>query len=257
MAECLIKRRYNDGDTPTIVSWQNGTDAEIAAMIAAADAGQIDLTDYWSVGDERTVHLDAMTAGDAFTTAMAAQDVVLVLMDTGSQSGYVDVNNKTVNFIVGQKDCLSEKGRMNTPNTNAGSWNSCAMRTDLNSKYYNALPATFRDCLKQFKTVTATEYNASTVTTSNDYVALFAEKEIFGYDQYARSNNTELAALVQIDYYKTAANRKKKYASSNDFWWERSPYKSNANSFCLVHSGGITSYGGAASAEGIAPFMCI
>lgn len=257
MAECLIKRRYNDGGTPTIVSWQNGTDAEIAAMIAAADAGQIDLSDYWSIGDERTVHLDAMTAGDAFTTAMAAQDVVLVLMDTGTASGYKDVNNKPVNFVVGQKDCLTGTGMMNASSTatSVGSWNGSDMRADLNNKYYNALPATFRTCLKQFKTITAQTYNGSTNQISNDYIALFAEKEIFG-ERFV-SNSTEANALAQIEYYKTTSHRIKQVNGSNSNWWGRSLSSTYTGYFC-----GCFSYGDYAQAPsytdyGISPFMCI
>ena len=46
-----------------IVTWAGGTDEEIVLMVAAADAGYIDLTDYWAVGQERTVHLSAMSGG--------------------------------------------------------------------------------------------------------------------------------------------------------------------------------------------------
>lgn len=44
------------------VSWADGTDEQIAAMIQAADEGEINLADYWNVGDERTVQLSAMEA---------------------------------------------------------------------------------------------------------------------------------------------------------------------------------------------------
>ena len=38
-----------------IVDWATGTDAQIVAMVNAADNGAIDLTDYWSVGDRKSV----------------------------------------------------------------------------------------------------------------------------------------------------------------------------------------------------------
>jgi hypothetical protein len=238
-----------------IVTWSGGTDEEIKAMIDAADAGQIDLNDYWSVEDERTVHLSAMTAGNGLNNAQPEQDVTLVLMDTGANSGYKDVNNKTVNFVWGQKDCLSQKGRMNTSNTNTGSWNGCAMRADLNNKYYNALPATFRSCLKQFNVITAQTYNGSTNQTSQDYISLFAEKEVFGTTTY--SNTTEAAALSQIEYYKTTSNRIKQINGSNYYWWERSPFSSSAGNFCHVTSNGSAGGYLASDAGGVAPFGCI
>lgn len=237
-----------------IVTWADGTDEEIKAMIDAADAGQIDLNDYWSVGDERTVHLSAMTAGNGLNNAQPEQDVVHVLMDTGENSGYTDVNGKPVNFVWGQKDCLYATGRMNTSNTNTGSWNGCAMRADLNNKYYNALPATFRSCLKQFNVITAQTYNGSTNQTSQDYISLFAEKEVFGTTTY--SNTTEAAALSQIEYYKTTSNRIKQINGSNYYWWERSPYSSYGR-FCSVYSSGNAGNDRASTAAGVAPFGCI
>lgn len=251
MAECLIRRRYNNNGAPTIVTWQNGTDEEIKAMILAADAGQIDLSDYWSVGDERTVHLSAMTAGDGLNDAQPEQDVVLVLMN----EGYPGTGNEGVHFVWGQKDCLSQAGRMNTSDTNAGSWNGCAMRADLNDKYYNALPATFRSCLKQFNVITAQTYNGSTNQTSQDYISLFAEKEVFGTATY--SNTTEANALSQIEYYKTASNRIKQVNGSNYYWWERSPRSSNDTHFCCVDSNGPVYSSRASYTRGVAPFGCI
>ena len=258
---------YNEGTKSITVSckyvpekdWKDGankgTDEEIAAMIEAADNGDIDLSLYWAVNDKRTVHLSAMIAGDGLNTAQPEQDVVLVLMDTGANSGYKDVNGKPVNFVWGQENSLSEYGRMNTTDTNTGSWNGCAMRTDLNSKYYNALPAEFRACFKQFNVITAQTYNGSTNQTSQDYISLFAAKEVFGSQSY--SNSTEAAALSQIKYYETSSNRIKQAKGSNYYWWERSPRSSYAGYFCSVTSDGNADYYPANYAYGVAPFGCI
>lgn len=237
-----------------IVTWADGSDEEIKAMIDAADAGQINLNDYWSVGDERTVSLSAMAATGVGETH-AAQSVTFVLMDTGANSGYKDANDKTVNFVVGLKHCLNESGYMNSTNTNAGSWDGCARRAWCNNVFRAAIPATLRDVFKQFKTVTAETYNGSTLKTSLDYFALFAEKEIFGTRTY--SNTTEANALKQIKYYETAANRAKKANGSSSLWWDRSPTSSATGSFCVVASNGSVGNGSASNARGVAPFGCI
>lgn len=255
MGECLIRRRYKTGPAVEIVPWATGTDAQIAAMVAAADAGKISLTDHWSVGDKRTVHLSAMTAGNALTAGQPEQDVVLVLMDTGANSGYKDVNDKTVNFVWGQENSLSQYGRINTNDTNNGSWNGCYMRADLNSKYYNALPAEFRACLKQFKTVTATSWASAENQISLDYIALFAEKEVLG--SCVKSNATEAAALTQIEYYKTDANRIKQVNGSNTSWWGRSLYSGMARNWCFTQPTGTWGYTTSYSLIGVAPFGCI
>lgn len=65
-----------------IVSWANGTDEEIAAMVDAAERGEIDLTDYWTAGDTRTVHLDAMPASYG-QTAKPEMDVQMILTLSG------------------------------------------------------------------------------------------------------------------------------------------------------------------------------
>ena len=233
-----------------VVTWTLGSDEEIAAMIAAADNGDIDLGDYWSVGDERIVALAAMNGNysGGFSNSQLSQIVVFVLMDTGDNSGYKDVNNNTVNYVLGQKNCLLKPGRMNYSDTNNGSWPNCGMRTDLNNIYYNALPETFKNCLKQFKVTTG--YYASTNVTSNDYISLFAEKEVSGSRN--SSTNDEANALTQIEYYKTATNKIKQMSGSNAAWWFRSPIRSNGSAF-------VASNGSAqASTElGIAPFGCI
>ena len=90
--------------TVKIVTWATGTDAEIADMVAAADAGQISLKDYWAAGQERTVNLSAMAATGVSETH-AAQSATLVLMDstcTGFTLATTTSGGKTKpDFIVG------------------------------------------------------------------------------------------------------------------------------------------------------------
>ena len=237
-----------------IVTWAGGTDEEIVAMVEAADRGEINLSDYWAVGDTRTVQLSAMPATGVGETH-AEQNVELVLMHKG---GYKLADGSACNFVVGQKDSLAEEGYMNSSWTNSGSWDGTARRAWCNSVYKNAIPETLQPIFKQFKTITAETYKGSTNQESVDYFALPAEKEIFG--SIHNSNKTELNALFQFDWYKTASNRIKKLgiSGSADFWWERSPLYSDG--FCLMTSGGDTSVGsmnGAASKTGLAPFGCI
>ena len=249
-----------------IVTWSGGTDEEIVAMVEAADKGEINLSDYWSVGDTRTVQLSAMSA-TGVGESQSAQEVDLVLMHAG---GYelneaVASGRTTCSFIVGQKDSLATAGYMNSSNTNSGSWNGSARRTWCNSVYKNALPSTLLPIFKQFKTITAQTYNGSTNQESVDYFALPAAKEVFGGsatsagDATSHSNLTEFNALFQFDYYKTASNRVKKLGKtgSADSWWERSPYSTDSTYFCDVGGGGSADYSSASNTFGLAPFGCI
>lgn len=241
-----------------IVTWAGGTDEEVVAMVTAADAGLINLSDYWAVGDIRTVQLSAMSA-TGVGESHAAQQVDLVLMHAGGYdlNAAVASGRTKCSFVVGLKDSLAEAGYMNNSNTNSGSWNGSARRTWCNNVFRNAIPSTLRAIFKQFKTVTAQTYNGSTNQTSVDYFALPAEREIF--DARNHCNQTEYNALFQFDYYKTASNRVKKLGKTGtaSFWWERSPIDGNSAYFCRVNSNGAADYSGASGNRGLAPFGCI
>ena len=233
-----------------IVSWADGTDEEIAAMVAAADAGKLNLSDYWHEGDERTVHLSAMSA-TGVGESHAAQDVVMVLTDPGH---FTLSNGKPCNFVVLQKDCLKEYGYMNSHSTNSGGWDACLRRTWCNSVYRNAIPATLRSAFKQFKVRTANDYGSG-VTESTDWFALPSEMEVFGSTTYA--NSSAESENTQLNWYKTSSNRIKRMNSSACWWWERSPSSGNYYSFCRVVSDGTAYANDASFTSGLAPFGCI
>ena len=238
--------------TLKIVSWASGTDEQIAAMVAAADAGQIDLSDYWSAGDTRTVHLSAMAATGVGETH-AAQNVQFVLTDPGH---YTLANEKACNLVVLQKDSLSEYGYMNSSATNSGGWNNCARRAWCNNVYRNAVPASLRGIFKQFKVRTANG-SGSGVTESTDWFSLFSEKEVFGSTTYA--NSSAESQNTQLNWFKTSSNRIKKNGMNGSArnWWERSPNSGYSRYFCGVADSGTADYWIANSARGLAPFGCI
>lgn len=243
-----------------IVTWAGGTDEEIVKMVQLADQGLINLSDYWAVGDTRTVHLSAMSATGVGETH-AEQDVELVLMHAG---GYELADGSTCNFVVGQKDCLNEIGYINSTGTNSGSWDRSARRAWCNSTYKNAIPSTLQPIFKQFKTITAETYNGTTLKMSLDYFAFPAAKEVFGGSASSAgkvtgfSNLTEFNALFQFDWYKTASNRVKKIGETGraSSWWERSPSYYGGSDFCAVSNGSADSYR-ADYAREMAPFGCI
>ena len=235
---------------PKIVSWADGTDEQIAAMVAAADAGQINLSDYWSAGDTRTVRLSSMTA-TGVGESHAAQSVQFVLSDPGH---FTLASGKKCNFVVNMKDCLNEYGIMKYTNNNAGGWNGCARRTWCNDVFRNAIPSGLRPAFKQFKTKAATGTGTAS-TTSTDWFSLPSEMEVFGRvtyaDSYAESGNT------QLNYYKTSSNRMKKVRGSLDWWWERSPSRNFSARFCVVVADGSANDDRASDAHGLSPFGCI
>lgn len=248
-------KQKDSGGEVEIVSWIDGTAAQIKAMLDAEKAGQINTSDYWNVGDKRTFHLSAISAftknGVEIIAAQSAQSVEIALAHKGL---YKDANNETVCWVVAFVDCLAQQGKMNGTNTNNGSWDDSDIREYLNDYVFPAMSADDQALFTQFKTITANPYNGTTLETSVDNLALFAEKEIFGVATYG--NATEAAALTQIDYYKTIETHTK-YASGNlCYWWERSPTKDFDSAFCLSNVGNA-SFNPAGQNQGISPFGCI
>lgn len=255
MVVFLNRYRPHNKEPVEIVSWADGTAAQIKAMLDAEKAGTINTADYWNVGDKRTFHLAAISAftvnGVEIIAAQPSQDVEIALAHKGL---YKDTNNNSVSWVATFVDCLSQKGKMNGTNINSGSWDDSAIRTYLNDYVFPAMSAEDRAIFTQFKTITANPYNGNSLETSIDYLALFAEKEIFGVATY--SNETEANALTQIDYYKPADSHIKTVNGNQDYWWERSPEKNYDSAFCLVNIGGA-SFNPASDKFGISPFGCI
>ncbi len=244
-----------------IVTWATGTDAEIADMVAAADAGQISLKDYWAAGQERTVSLAAMAATGVGETH-AAQSATLVLMDstcTGFTLAATTSGGKTnPDFIVGLKNSLLEEGYMNLSDTNANGWSECARRTWCNDVFRQAIPASIRGIFKQFKWKQGKGGgNSSGILETTDFFGLAPEKAVFGSATYSQTD--EAALYTQWDWYKASTNRIKKLGDngSADSWQECSPISSNPYGFCRVSSNGSTNYSNASRAFGLAPFGCI
>lgn len=216
----------------TIVTWADGTDAEIAAMVAAADAGGINLTDYWHVGDERVVRLNAIPASGSNSygswsenDSHVAQDITLVLMDTDHYELTTPVlgtngNQRTkCSFVVGMKNTLLRSGYM-LQKSSTYYWSDNRRRDWLNTAFIGALPSTLVGIFKQFKSLS---YTTNDVQYTDDYFSLFAEREIL--DARNKSQVIEWNALSQIEYYKTIANRRKKIGNTGEddaTYWTRS-----------------------------------
>ena len=237
-------------------SWSTGSDAEIQEMAAYAKAGSVDLTQYWSVGDMRTVSQSAKAA-TGVGESHVAQNVQVVLM----HKNWKDAKGVTHPFLWGLKDGLAngtsgEYGHMNSSNTNSGGWNGCARRKWCNNVFFPALPAWLQEATGTTAVKTANGSSSSTVISS-DRCFLPAEFEIFGTNIYA--NSSAESGLTHIEYYKTASNRIKKQGPSGSayVWLERSPYSGNSGYFCLVGSSGTANFDGASGGRLLAPCGCI
>lgn len=226
-----------------VPDWGSCTDEELAVALEKHYAGEIDLHEHWKVEDEIARPL----------TLTTGEQIELVLM----HPTYPLVDGGTAAFVVGMKDCLNGYFGMNSSSTNAGGWNGCARRSRLNSTIYNQIPESFRQNLKLMNVWTASGGSQAGTegVYSIDYLALPAEKEVFGSN--TRADSSIESQLFQFEWYKTSSNRIKKVYGSNDWWWERSPYRSDTYAFCAVYSDGSADYTLADSSGGVSFFGCI
>lgn len=255
-----------------IVTFADGTDAEIEKMIEAHYAGKINIGDYWAVGDKRIIHHNAMDA-TGVSEPHKANDYAYVIIGIEHDDLVTAINGKTKAAITIQTermlyldttteynnscDASHEYGYINSSNTNSGGWEDCARRTWCNNVYKKCLPTYFQNMMKQVKKLTSVGSQSSTIKTSNDYAFLPSEIEIFG-----RITHSFAGEGKQYQYFKNAtANNYKKprygrvYASG--YYWERSPRSNNSDCFCVVSIDGSTIYDNASSTYGVAPCLCI
>lgn len=255
-----------------IVTFADGTDAEIVKMIEAHYAGKISIGDYWAVGDKRTIHHNAMAA-TGVSESHEANDYAYVIIGIEHDDLVTAINGKTKAAITIQTermlyldttteyntsyDTSHECGHMNSSDTNSGGWEGCARRTWCNNVYKQCLPTYVQNMMKQVKKLTSVGNQSSTIKASNDYAFLPSEIEIFGSTTYSFAGEGK-----QYQYFKNAtANRYKKpsYNSSyvSGYYWTRSSYSNTSGSFCLVDRGGSVGPGSASNTRGVVPCLSI
>lgn len=240
-------------NTLEIVGWKNATDEQIVAMIQALDAGDISASDLpWAVGDERTINLNAISAG-TYNAAHAAQSATLVIMNVGAYNG-------TGHYVVGLKNSLKETEKMEESNTNANGWHGSRGKKCCDA-IFNMIPSSINSIFKEFTVYSGTKGGTDSpgITAASGKLSLFAEKEIFGTKTYSTQSEISDSRISKIKYYETTANRIKKLGDdgSANGWWERSPYCNNTNYFCLVTANGAADYYNATNSFGFAPFGVI
>ena len=251
---------YVVADMLKVGSFGSLTDKQLVDLVAAADRGEIDLYEDagWRVGDERRVTLSAMPAANVQETHVS-QTVTLVLLDRGvyTLTNAVSSGRTKCSFVVGLKECLKERGKMNNADTTSGSWNSSIRRKWCNNEFKNSIPSSILPIFKQVRVITAGTYNGTTNQTTNDWFFLPAEKEC--HTPVSNSNATEANALSVLNHYQTDSNLTKKYNTTTTVagWWTRSPHKSNAQCWVLRTEDGKWSGYKATSGLGLSPIGCI
>lgn len=246
-----------------IVSWAGATEIEIANMLTAHYNGEIDIADYWAVGDTRNMNLSQIPTGNV-SESQPAQTVELVIIGIEHDELLNPIKSKSRAAITVQvKNCLSEIGCMHSASAlSAISWAECVRREWCNLDFKNALPTTISKIVKPVIKLTnrfSTTESERTHATTNDSVFLPSEWEMFGAQSLSK---TEYGSLepdgIQYEYMNTASNRIKQVNGVDVQWWCRTSYSGTSYEMYLSTStDGDVVAGNAGSNRGIAPVFCL
>jgi len=251
-----------------LVSFADGTDAEIVAMVQAADEGKIDLTDYWNVGDERVVRLNTIAASGtnsygtwSVSESHVEQDITLVLMDGAHYDLTTPVldkdgNQRTkCNFVVGLKNALVESG--NISSSEKTMWKNTSRYKWCNAAFAGAIPQTLIGMFKSFKVGSAADNYGNTIGYTDDLFSLFANREILN-DSSSVPPTAEWSTLTQIEHYKTDSNKIKKAgdAGSEVAYFTRS-VRATSDAYYAISKFGTSVTGSSSDRYYLAPFGCI
>lgn len=209
-------------------------------QIAQACADRDPILDSWLVGDEK----DEVINGETLTFVIVGKD----------HDDLADGSGKAP-LTFGMKNLMAETRKMNSSNTNSGSFAGSAMYSWLSGTIYPNLPTELKDAIKAVNKKTSSGGASSTIRTDAMYLWLFAEIEVFGSTTYSYAGEG-----TQYPYFATSAERIKRLsngAGAASYWWERSPYRNNSGHFCGVDTSGSASSSYASSSSGVCFGFCI
>lgn len=239
----------NDSEELKIVTWADGTDEEIIAMIEAHYNGDINISNYWAVGDSRSISLSAMSA-TYVRESHNAQTQEFIIIGIEHDDLVEAVKGKTKAAITVQmKNVMDNTGCMNTSNSKTCEWGTSDRRNWCNEVFKNAIPAILSNNIK----LVQKKYYYGKI--SNDYCFILHYVEMFA----AKDGSSEAQDGTQYKYYQTASKVKHNKNNVASSYWTRKPYVSgNTKGFFYVSTNGSNVIGsGGYSYYGISPAFCI
>ena len=249
---------------------------ETIRIIADQGAG----TNYWNVGDTKSIVLNGLIQGTTFSNITV--NVFIIGFDhnsnlEGTNRIHFQFGKTTSGTAIALCDRLYNKVVeyrfcMNLSNTNSGGWNGSYGRNTLlgnngtptsppANSFIAALPSDLRTVMKSVNKYTDNTGNSiieSAVTATTDYFFLLSVFEVSGTTSYGNPN--EENKQVQYAYY-SAGNSKVKFKhdapTTSVLWWLRSPRSSSTAQFLCIIPDGSNSISNASNSLGLSPAFCV
>lgn len=253
---------------PPIVtkSFSECTEEELVAMIQAHYDNKLDISDYWSVGDTRTIAFSGTETTDTISTAHAACNMDIRIIGIEHDDLVTEINRHTkavitVEFVNSLTNACYIWG-VSTQLTDNQVWSNNPRRTWLNSTFKSALPSTLSSAIKTVVKATKNTHTGSTTEATNDDVFLLSVYEVYKDTDTSYANTTnKIAEGSQYKFYETSSNRiTTDYyvgTTTKAYHWLRSPaaYYSSSGGYtwCIVDSESTASYRNGSGTYGLAP----
>lgn len=221
-----------------IGDFATSTWAEIKAAVQAGIGG-LDLSEYWAVGDTKSVTL-------------TTNEVIELQIAGFNHDTYSDGVTAPVTFVM--KNSLNTVWLINDSNTNSGGYPASAMKTYVETNIYNKLPSDLKTIVAPVKKKCYTNYiDASSLSEANYNVWLLAEAEVF--DSSASTLGDGEGTKYSI--FTTDVSRIKKVNNSPHYWWLRSIVRNNSTKFLCVNTDGTIYSYTANSGCGVVVGLCV
>lgn len=262
-----------------IVDFSGGTDEEIAKMLQAHYEGKINVSDYWSVGDIRKIHVNAVNnSADYKGGKHSEQDMNFMIIGFDHDDLTTSINNKTKAAITVQAEKIfgSSNGSIenlyilssSSNTTDENTWEELPVRTWLNTSFFDSLPMTLQPLIKNVDKKCLSTHTQLTTTITSDKIFWLSYPEIKGKLTsffYLRDSDPKDYEGNQYDYYKIGYQQVyKKINNGNDDysdWWTRSPAYSEYDGYDPYgyYNGIIDKYGDFTGSDihGNCPAFCL
>lgn len=242
-----------DGSVNGIKPFAEATMDEIAVMLSRHYAGVIDISDFWNVGDTKTILYNAVPAGNGVGETHPAMYQKITIIDFKkdilTSGGRAAV---TLQF----SNAIGNAGFIYPSASNVGGWRDSVRRAWCNDTFFKALDGDLQKLIKNVDKRCAAGNKSQNIVVVSDKIFLPSESELKGSNvQYSTASEGE-----QYAFYMNAANLKKKQTdvvSGYDNYWTRSPNKNNATQYVFVEADGDINVSNANAEYRLLPTFCI
>lgn len=212
-----------EGTIPVTVTYQGATTSfnitcvSIPASLEDATWDQIQkavqdgtLSQFASEGDTKTVTIGNYT-----------YHMQLASINDGTGTAGTYYPNHTADFI--SVELMDSLHNMNDSRTNTGGWNSCKMRTYLNSTVYPTLPTDLKSVIIEKAHMRTSGDGSTNLISASDKLWLPTDWEVFGS---ATESGESATYNKHYSIFSTGNSRKKHKVDSvgtNEYWFLSSP----------------------------------